>query len=63
MGKSITKTYTVCVIYTYDDGADITGSNMNVAILREKIKKAIAGCLPVGQGRINAQIVGSVSET
>lgn len=63
MAKSITKTYSLDVIYTYDDGKDISASDMTVAQLREKIVKAIGACLPVGQGDINAQIVGSVSET
>lgn len=63
MAKSVTKTYSLDVIYTYDDNKDIAETDMNVEVLREKIKKAIGACLPVGQGDINAQISGTVSET
>jgi len=62
MAKTFTKTYSICVVYSYDDNGDITESDMNVQQLRTKIKKAIANCVPVGQGRINAQPVRTVSE-
>lgn len=63
MAKKFSKTYTLTVEYSYDTGEDILETDMNVAVLRGKIKKAIGECLPVGMGVINAQLSGTVSET
>ena len=61
MATSFTKTYSVTVTYSNDDGSAITDADLNVAVLRNEIKERIEKASRVGKGIINAQ-PGSVSE-
>jgi hypothetical protein len=55
MAKTITKTYSVTVTYRYDTGEDITDADLNITVLREKIKERIEGASRISKGNINAQ--------
>jgi len=55
MAVSIQKTYSVVVTYSYDDGSAITDEDLNVAVLREKIKERIEHASRISKGIINAQ--------
>ena len=61
MAKTISKTYSVTVTYRYDTGEDITDADLNITVLREKIKDRIEGASRVSKGNINAQ-PGTVTE-
>lgn len=63
MAKTISKTYSLTVVYRYDTGEDIADSDLNVSELRAEIKKKIGEVLPISKGNINAQLSGSVSES
>lgn len=62
MATSFNKTYSVTVKYSRSDEEAITDSDMNVVVLRAKIKKAVGAVVPIQQGILDAHIVGSVTE-
>ncbi len=62
MAKTISKTYSVTVTYRYDTGEDIADSDLNISVLRTKIKERIEGATRLSKGNINAQ-PGTVSES
>ena len=55
MAETITKTYSVTVTFRNDDGSAITDEDLNVAVLREKIKERIEHASRISKGIINAQ--------
>lgn len=62
MAKTITKTYSVTATFRYDTGEDITGSDLNVEVLRTEIKERIERAVRTSKGNINCQ-PGTVSES
>ncbi|TET73259.1 MAG: hypothetical protein E3J56_04305 [Candidatus Aminicenantes bacterium] len=64
MATEFEKTYSITLKFSYEDGATITESDLNVGILRTDIKSWIKDKVgSVNKGNLSAHIVGSVSET
>ena len=64
MAKEFSKTYSITLKFTREGGADIAEGDMNVAVLRDKIKKWIDGKVAhIQQGDLSVHIVGTVSES
>lgn len=64
MAASFNKTYSITIKFNYSDDRTIADDDMNAEVLREKIIKRIGEEVGhINQGDLNAQIVGSVSES
>ena len=64
MAKEFSKTYSIELKFTREGGADIADDDMNVEVLRTKIKEWIASKVgSIQKGDISVHIVGTVSET
>lgn len=63
MAKEFSKTYSIELKFTYEDGADITESDLHTAELRGKIKSWIADKVAhINQGNLSVHIVVEVGE-
>lgn len=62
MATEISKTYSVTVKFTYNDGSAIADDDIHMVELRTLIKEKIATLAGWQKGNLNANIVGSVSE-
>lgn len=64
MAKEFSKTYSITLKFTREGGADIAEDDLNVAVLRDKIKDWITGKVgSINMGDISVHIVGEISET
>lgn len=64
MATSFNKTYSITLKFTYEGQTDIVETDMNVEILRGKIKDWIAGKVgSINMGDLSVHIVGVVSES
>ena len=63
MATEINKTYSIQVKFTYNDGSAIAEDDLHVDELRTKIKAAITQLASWQKGNLNANLVGSVSES
>lgn len=64
MAKEFSKTYSITLKFTYEGGTDIAEDDMNVEVLRGKIKSWIAGKVgSINMGDLSVHIVGEVSES
>ena len=62
MATEISKTYSVTVKFTYNDGSAIAEDDLHVDELRTLIREKIATLAGWQKGNLNANLVGSVSE-
>ena len=60
---AVTKTYSISIKYSRDDGETLLETDLKFTELRKVILEAINGVVPISQGITSAHIVGEVSET
>lgn len=62
MATEFSKTYSVTVTYSYDDGGALADSDLNPSILREQIIERIEKACRISKGILQAR-PGTVTET
>lgn len=63
MGVQLTKTFTMTVIYSRDDGEDLVASNIQYQQMLENITKRITEEAESQMGIVSSHISGSVAVT
>ena len=64
MATSFNKTYSIELKFSYEGGEAITENDLNVGILRERIKDWIQDKVgSINQGNLSVHRVGTVSES